>query len=388
MKNFKYQNATKIIFGRGMAGCVGEEIATYGKKVLFQHYGDDFIRSSSVYQTVLQSLQAQGLEIIELTGVQPNPVLSKVREGIEICKREKVDFILALGGGSVIDSAKAIGLGATYDGDVWDHYTKKHVIQQTLPVGVVLTIPATGSESSAGSVITNEDGHIKLLGSNGRTRPVFAIMDPEVTFTVPRYPMAVGGVDMMSHVMERYFTCEEHVELTDRLCEATLRTIIHNLPRTLQEPTDYNARAEIVFAGNLAHNGLLDCGRVPDWSCHFIAHLLGGFTNLAHGATLSILTPHWMDYIYRNHIDRFAQFAVRVWDIPYNEADPEQTARAGIQALRDFWKSLDVPMTLSEAGVTCDRLEELAELVTEDGPIGSIQKLDRQDVLNILLASR
>lgn len=388
MKNFKYQNATKIIFGRSMAGCVGEEIAAYGKKVLFHHYGDDFIRSSSVYQTVLQSLQAQGLEIIELTGVQPNPVLSKVREGIEICKREKVDFILALGGGSVIDSAKAIGLGATYDGDVWDHYTKKHVIQQTLPVGVVLTIPATGSESSAGSVITNEDGHIKLLGSNGRTRPVFAIMDPEVTFTVPRYPMAVGGVDMMSHVMERYFTCEEHVELTDRLCEATLRTIIHNLPRTLQEPTDYNARAEIVFAGNLAHNGLLDCGRVPDWSCHFIAHLLGGFTNLAHGATLSILTPHWMDYIYRNHIDRFAQFAVRVWDIPYNEADPEQTARAGIQALRDFWKSLDVPMTLSEAGVTCDRLEELAELVTEDGPIGSIQKLDRQDVLNILLASR
>lgn len=388
MKNFKYQNATKIIFGRGMAGCVGEEIATYGKKALFHHYGDDFIRSSSVYQTVLQSLQAQGLEIVELTGVQPNPVLSKVREGIEICKREKVDFILALGGGSVIDSAKAIGLGATYDGDVWDHYTKKHVIQQTLPVGVVLTIPATGSESSAGSVITNEDGHIKLLGSNGRTRPVFAIMDPEVTFTVPRYPMAVGGVDMMSHVMERYFTCEEHVELTDRLCEATLRTIIHNLPRTLQEPTDYNARAEIVFAGNLAHNGLLDCGRVPDWSCHFIAHLLGGFTNLAHGATLSILTPHWMDYIYRNHIDRFAQFAVRVWDIPYNEADPEQTARAGIQALRDFWKSLDVPMTLSEAGVTCDRLEELAELVTEDGPIGSIQKLDRQDVLNILLASR
>ena len=388
MKNFKYQNATKIIFGRGMAGCVGEEIAAYGKKVLFHHYGDDFIRSSSVYQTVLQSLQAQGLEIIELTGVQPNPVLSKVREGIEICKREKVDFILALGGGSVIDSAKAIGLGATYDGDVWDHYTKKHVIQQTLPVGVVLTIPATGSESSAGSVITNEDGHIKLLGSNGRIRPVFAIMDPEVTFTVPRYPMAVGGVDMMSHVMERYFTCAEHVELTDRLCEATLRTIIHNLPRTLQEPTDYNARAEIVFAGNLAHNGLLDCGRVPDWSCHFIAHLLGGFTNLAHGATLSILTPHWMDYIYRNHIDRFAQFAVRVWDIPYNEANPEQTARAGIQALRDFWKSLDVPMTLSEAGVTCDRLEELAELVTEDGPIGSIQKLDRQDVLNILLASR
>lgn len=387
MRNFKFQNATKIIFGRGMASCVGEEIRPYGKRVLFHHYGDDFIRNSAIYQTVLQSLQAQGLEVVELTGVQPNPVLSKVREGIEICKREKIDFILALGGGSVIDSAKAIGLGATYDGDVWDHYTKKHIIQDTLPVGVVLTIPATGSESSAGSVITNEDGHIKLLGSNGHTRPVFAIMDPEVTFTVPRYPMAVGGVDMMSHVMERYFTAEPHVELTDRLCEATLRTIIHNLPRTLQEPTDYDARAEIVFAGNLAHNGLLDCGRVPDWSCHFISHILGGFTNLAHGATLSILTPHWMEYVYREHIERFAQFAVRVWDISYDEANPEKTAAAGIEALRDFWRGLGVPLTLTEAGVSCDRLEEIAALVTEDGPIGGMRQLDQQDVLNILKAS-
>ena len=387
MRNFKFQNATKIIFGRGMASCVGEEIRPYGKRVLFHHYGDDFILNSAIYQTVLQSLQAQGLEIVELTGVQPNPVLSKVREGIEICKRENIDFILALGGGSVIDSAKAIGLGATYDGDVWYHYTKKHVIQDTLPVGVVLTIPATGSESSAGSVITNEEGHIKLLGSNGHTRPVFAIMDPEVTFTVPRYAMAVGGVDMMSHVMERYFTAEPHVELTDRLCEATLRTIIHNLPRTLQEPTDYDARAEIVFAGNLAHNGLLDCGRVPDWSCHFISHILGGFTNLAHGATLSILTPHWMEYVYREHVERFAQFAVRVWDIPYDAAHPENPAAAGIEALRSFWRGLGVPLTLTEAGVSCDRLEEIATLVTEDGPIGGMRKLDKQDVLNILNAS-
>lgn len=387
MRNFKFQNATKIIFGRGMASCVGEEILPYGKRVLFHHYGDEFIRNSVIYQTVIQSLQHQGLEIVELTGVQPNPVLSKVREGIEICKREKIDFILALGGGSVIDSAKAIGLGATYDGDVWDHYTKKHVIQTTLPVGVVLTIPATGSESSAGSVITNEDGHIKLLGSNGHTRPVFAIMDPEVTFTVPRYPMAVGGVDMMSHVMERYFTAEPHVELTDRLCEATLHTIIYNLPLTLQNPTDYDARAEIVFAGNLAHNGLLDCGRVPDWSCHFIGHILGGFTNLAHGATLSILTPHWMEYVYKEHVDRFAQFAVRVWNIAYDATHPEKTAAAGIAALRDFWKSLGVPLTLTEAGVTCDRLEEIAALVTEDGPIGGMRKLDQQDVLNILKAS-
>ena len=354
--------------------------------MLFHHYGDDFIRNSEIYKRVVHSLKESGLEVFELTGVQPNPVLSKVKEGIELCKREKIDFILALGGGSVIDSSKAIGLGALYDGDVWDHYTKKHIIQESLPVGVVLTIAATGSESSAGSVITNEDGHIKLLGSNGHSRPVFAIMNPEVTFTVPRYPMAVGGVDMMSHVMERYFTNEPNVELTDRLCEATLRTIINNLPRTLENPADYNARSEIVCAGNLAHNGVLDCGRTPDWACHFISHILGGFTNLAHGATLSILTPHWMEYVYQANVEKFAQFAVRVWDIEYDEKEPEKTALGGIEALRTFWKGLGVPMTLTEAGVNCDQLEKIAELVVEDGPVGNVRKLYKEDVLNILKA--
>jgi len=387
MKNFKFLNATKIIFGRGMESCVGEEILPYGKKVLFHHYGDDFIRNSEIYKTVLQSLKDSGLEIFELTGVQPNPVLSKVKEGIEICKREKIDFILALGGGSVIDSSKAIGLGATYDGDVWDHYTKKHIIQTSLPVGVVLTIPATGSESSAGSVITNEDGHVKLLGSNGHSRPVFAIMNPEVTFTVPHYPMAVGGVDMMSHVMERYFTNEPHVELTDRLCEATLHTIINNLPKTLENPTDYDVRAELVFAGNLAHNGLLDCGRTPDWACHFISHILGGYTNLAHGATLSILTPHWMEYVYKDNVERFAQFAVRVWNVEEEGKTREEIALEGIECLRTFWKGLGVPLTLTEAGADCSRLEEIAELVVAEGPVGGIRKLYKEDVLNILKAS-
>ena len=383
MKNFKFINSTKIIFGREMESTVGEEILPYGKKVLFIHYGNEFILNSDIYKRVKASLAAAGLDVIELSGIQPNPLLSKVREGIAICKKEGVDFVLALGGGSVIDTAKSVGLGATYDGDVWDHYTKKHIIQDTLPVGVVLTIPATGSESSAGSVITNDETHVKLLGSNGRTRPVFAIMNPEVTYSVPRYPMAVGGVDMMSHVMERYFTNEQNVELTDRLCEATLKTIIHNLPITLDHPTDYNARAELVFAGNLAHNGLLDCGRVPDWACHFIGHILGGYTNLAHGATLSILTPHWMEYVYRDNLEKFAQFAVRVWDIPQDD-DLEKTALAGIEALRTFWRSLGVPLTLSEAGVKEDRLAEIARLVTEDGPVGGVRKLYYEDVLRIL----
>ena len=383
MKNFKFINSTKIIFGREMECTVGEEILPYGKKVLFIHYGNEFILNSDIYKRVKASLAAAGLDVIELSGIQPNPLLSKVREGIEICRKEGVEFVLALGGGSVIDTAKSVGLGATYDGDVWDHYTKKHIIQDTLPVGVILTIPATGSESSAGSVITNDETHVKLLGSNGRTRPVFAIMNPEVTYSVPRYPMAVGGVDMMSHVMERYFTNEQNVDLTDRLCEATLKTIIHNLPVTLDCPTDYNARAELVFAGNLAHNGLLDCGRVPDWACHFIGHILGGYTNLAHGATLSILTPHWMEYVYRDNPEKFAQFAVRVWDIP-QDGDLEKTALAGIEALRTFWRSIGVPLTLSEAGIKEDRLEEIARLVTEDGPVGGVRKLYYEDVLRIL----
>ena len=383
MRNFKFINSTKIIFGREMECTVGEEILPYGKKVLFIHYGNEFILNSDIYKRVKASLAAAGLDVIELSGIQPNPLLSKVREGIEICRKEGVEFVLALGGGSVIDTAKSVGLGATYDGDVWDHYTKKHIIQDTLPVGVILTIPATGSESSAGSVITNDETHVKLLGSNGRTRPVFAIMNPEVTYSVPRYPMAVGGVDMMSHVMERYFTNEQNVDLTDRLCEATLKTIIHNLPVTLDCPTDYNARAELVFAGNLAHNGLLDCGRVPDWACHFIGHILGGYTNLAHGATLSILTPHWMEYVYRDNPEKFAQFAVRVWDIP-QDGDLEKTALAGIEALRTFWRSIGVPLTLSEAGIKEDRLEEIARLVTEDGPVGGVRKLYYEDVLRIL----
>lgn len=387
MQNFKYQNATKLLFGRGMADCAGEEIRPYGSRVLLHHYGDDFILGSEVYRRVKASLAASGLEVTELTGVQPNPVLSKVREGIALCREKKIDFILALGGGSVIDSAKSIGLGTTYDGDVWDHYTKKHVIQTSLPVGVVLTIPATGSESSAGSVITNENGSIKLLGSNGHSRPVFAIMDPEVTFSVPRRVMAVGGVDMMSHVMERYFTNESHTALSDQLCEGTLRTMIQTLPVTLEHPTDYDARAELVFAGTLAHNGLLDCGRIPDWACHFIGHILGGITGLAHGATLSILTPHWMEYVYRENLPRFVQFAREVWGVDTDALSPEAAALEGISRLREFWRGLGVPLTLTEAGVNGDRLEEMAALVCENGPVGNLKKLCETDVLNILQAS-
>lgn len=384
MKNFSFINATKIIFGHGVESSVGEEVYRYGKKVLLVHYGDDFILNSEVYHIVKRSLKENGLDVTELAGVKPNPVLSKVKEGIAVCKQKGIEFILALGGGSVIDTAKAIGLGACYDGDVWDHYTKEHVIQETLPVGVVLTIAATGSESSAGSVITNDETHIKLLGSNGHTRPVFAVMNPELTYSVPRNAVIYGGVDMMSHVMERYFTNESNTELTDALCEAALKTIISNLPKTLEDPMDYNARAEIMFCGNFAHNGLLECGRVPDWACHFIGHIHGGYTNLAHGAILSILTPHWMRYVYQNNVERFVQFAVKVWGVTYHEQNPEKTALAGIESLCDFWKGIGAPLTLREAGAEEPDLDEIAGLVTEHGPVGNVKKLYKEDVLEIL----
>lgn len=387
MNNFTFQNSTKLLFGRDAEKNVGEQILPYGSRVLFVNYGDDFILNSPVYARVSQSLKDAGLTVFELQGIRPNPLLSKVREGIALCKREHIDFVLALGGGSVIDTAKSIGLGATCDWDVWEHYTREHVIQTTLPVGVVLTIPATGSETSAGSVITNDETHVKLLGSNGKTRPVFAIMNPEVTYTVPRTPMVAGGVDMMSHVMERYFTPTTHTELTDRLCEATLKTIIHNLPLTLADPQDYNSRSEIVFSGTLAHNGLLDCGRTPDWACHFISHILGGYTNLSHGFTLSILTPHWMRYVYRENLDRFVQFAMNVWDIPYCPGNPEQTALEGIAALEGFFRSLGAPLTLAEAGIRLENPEEIARLVVQDGPVGNLKKLDAHDVQAILESS-
>lgn len=383
MINFTFQNPTKIIFGKGTESKVGYESQKYGTKVLL-HYGGGTIKRTGLYDKVVQSLEASGMTIFEFGGVQPNPRLSLVREGIEICRKNRISFILAVGGGSVIDSAKAIAAGVPYDGDVWDFYTEKAKIKSALPIGVVLTIPAAGSESSTGSVITNEDGWYKRPTGSSFIIPKFAIMNPELTYTLPPYQTAAGAADMMAHIFERYFTNEHNVDLTDRLSEAALKTIIKNVPIALKEPTNYAARAEIMWAGTIAHNGLLGTGRIEDWATHDIEHELSGIYDITHGAGLAILFPAWMKYVYKQDINRFAQFAIRVWDVEPDFNNLENTVLEGIKKTKTFFKNIGLPTSLVEANIPEDRFEEMAMKATEVHPLGSFVKLEKEDVFNIL----
>lgn len=385
MENFVFQNATKIIFGKGIESQVGSETAKYSKKVLL-HYGGGSIKKTGLYDKVIKSLKASGVEYVELPGVKPNPRLSLVHEGIELCRKNNIDFILAVGGGSVIDSAKAISIGVPYEGDVWDFYTKKTGIEKAISVGVVLTIPAAGSESSGGSVITNEDGWYKRDAGSDLIRPVFAIMNPEISYTLPPYQTACGVADMMAHIMERYFTNVKNVDLTDRLCEAALKTIIKNAPIALKEPENYAARAEIMWAGTIAHNDLLGTGRIGDWASHDIEHEISGIYDVAHGAGLATVFPAWMKYLYKHDVDRFAQFAARVWNVDIDFESPEKTALEGIERLTGFFRSIGLPVTLKDMNIDDNRLEEMADKRTDYGKktVGNFVKLNREDVFNIL----
>jgi alcohol dehydrogenase YqhD (iron-dependent ADH family) len=383
MENFTYVNETKIIFGKNTENQVGKETARYGRKILL-HYGGGSIKNYGLYDKVLDSLKDAGLEVIELGGVKPNPVLSMVKKGIDICRKEKIDFILAVGGGSVIDSAKIIAVGVPYSGDVWDFYTGKAVPDGILPIGVVLTIPASGSESSTSAVITNEKGLYKKGLENGLLRPKFAILNPEITYTLPPYQTACGATDMMAHIMERYFTPVKNVDLTDRLSEGSLKTVIDNVSMALKEPENYNARAELMWTGAIAHNNLLGTGRIGDWASHKIEMEISGVYDLAHGAGLAIILPVWMRYVYKNDVERFAQFAVRVMDQEPDFYNMEKTALKGIDRLKEFFKEIGMPVTLKEADIPYDRLEEMAAKCTESGPVGNFAKLDKDDVLAIL----
>jgi hypothetical protein len=382
MQNFTFQNTTKIVFGKGTEEEVGEYTAKHGSKVLL-HYGGGSIKKYGTYDKVVKSLEKAGVEYVELGGVEPNPKLSLVKEGIELAQEENVDFILAVGGGSVIDSAKAISVGYFYDGDVWDFFTREAEITEALPIGVVLTIPAAGSESSDSAVVTKMEGMYKRDIGSELIRPQFAIMNPEITFTLPNYQTACGAVDIMAHIMERYFTNTENVELTDRLSEQALKTIIKNVPVVLEDNEDYAARAEVMWTGTIAHNNLLGTGREEDWSSHGIEHELSGIYDVAHGAGLAVVFPAWMNYIYQHDLERFAQFAVRVWGVDPDFKDLEWTARQGIKRTKEFFSSIGMPVTLEELDIPADRLEEMAQKATENGPIGNFVNLDTEDVLNI-----
>jgi alcohol dehydrogenase YqhD (iron-dependent ADH family) len=387
MENFVFQGQTKIIFGRGTETQTGRETAAFSRKVLL-HYGGGSIRKSGLYAAVCRSLTEAGVTWVELPGVVPNPRLSLVREGIGICRKEKIDFILAVGGGSVIDSAKAIGIGVPYSGDVWDFYLRKLKPREMLPVGVVLTIPAAGSEASNGSVITREEGGYKRDADTECMRPRFAIMNPELTFTLPTYQTACGASDIMAHVMERYFTPVPGVDFTDRLCEATLKTIIHNTPIVLDNPRDYDARAQIMWAGTIAHNDLLSTGRVGDWATHQIEHELSGVYDVAHGAGLAVLFPAWMRLVCTKDVRRFAQFAVRVWGVEEDFDNPERTALEGIRRLVGFYQRIGLPTTLKELGVTDDRSQEMAAKCVDRGNVGNFARLDAAEVQKVFALAR
>jgi alcohol dehydrogenase YqhD (iron-dependent ADH family) len=380
MQNFEYYNRTKIIFGKGTEQQAGGETSKYAKRILLHHSGGSAVKSG-LLDKIKDSLKKAGTEWVELSGVKPNPRLSKVYEGVEICKKEKLEFILAVGGGSVIASAKAIAIGACYEGDVWDFYARKKKALQALPVGVVLTIPAAGSESSISSVITNEAGSWKQSVNEECIRPVFAIMNPEVTYTLPAYQTACGVADMLAHIMERYFTREPHVELTDELCEGAMRAIIRNARKIFSGgERDYAARAEIMWAGSLAHNNLLSTGRVGDWASHGIEHELSALFDIAHGAGLSIIFPAWIIYNIKEDTPRLARFAAKVWGVDGAFYDYEQAAREGVFRMKNFFRSIGLPVSFAGANLDPGKIGEISERAVKFGPLGNYRKLYREDV--------
>lgn len=384
MENFTFSHPTRIYFGRGEENHVGDRIRRRGGTRVLIHYGGTSAVKSGLIDRVTRSLKRAGLATVALGGVLPNPRSGHVRDGIELCRKENIDFILAVGGGSVIDSAKAIALGAAYPGDFWDFFDGKAIPQTVLPVAAVLTIAAAGSEVSPVTVITREDGMLKRHYSSDRIRPAFAIMNPELTVTVPPYQTASGATDMMAHVIERYFTNTTGVELTDRLCEAVMLTIRTEVPRALKDPGNYDARANLMWAGAIAHNDICGVGREQDWASHALEHELSGLYDCAHGAGLAVIMPAWMEYVMPHDIARFAQFAVRVWGCDMNFARPETTARAGIDAFRTFLRQIGMPTRFADIRA---REEDIPTLIDKlhlgHNTLGAFVKLDRTDCENI-----
>ena len=379
MLNFDYCNKTRIIFGKGTEERVGSETAKYAKRILLHHSGGHPV-SSGLIDRVKDNLKNAGVEWVELTGVQPNPRLSLVYKGIDIVKNEKLEFVLAVGGGSAIDSAKAIAAGAVNDGDVWEFFDRKKSTDKALPIGTILTIPAAGSESSISCVITNEEGPWKRGMNFECLRPVFSIMNPELTYSLPPYQTACGVVDMLAHIMERYFTKVENVELTDELCEGAMRTIIRNARKIFSGgENNYDARAEIMWAGALAHNGLLDTGRGGDWASHALDHELSALFDIAHGAGLAIMFPAWIRYNIKEGTARLARFAAKVWGVDGAFYDYEQAALEGVFRMENFFRSIGMPVKFADANLDPARIPEMAKRVVFFGPIGNYRKLDEKD---------
>ena len=387
MFNFSYYTPTQVVFGRDAETHTGALVKAQGCKKVLIHYGGGSVVRSGLLGRIKASLDKEGVTYIELGGVVPNPRLSLVYQGIELCKKEGVDFILAVGGGSVIDSSKAIAYGLAEDADVWELYDRARQAKACLPVGVVLTIAAAGSEMSNSSVITKDEGGVKRGYNNDICRPRFAIMNPELTATLPSYQTASGCADIMMHTMERYFTPNGTMDLTDSLAEGLMRTVMDNAVILRDDPANYDARAEIMWAGSLSHNGLTGCGSDGgDWATHGLEHEMGGMFDVTHGAGLAAVWGSWARYVYRDCLDRFVKFAVNVMGVE-NAGAPEDVALKGIEAMEDFYRSIQMPTCFSELGIapTQEQLSTMAHMfhIACGGKKGTAKVLQEADFLKI-----
>lgn len=385
MDNFQFWSPTEFVFGKNTETESGRYVKKYGGTKVLVHYGSNSAVKSGLLDRVTESLKNEGIDFVLLGGVQPNPRDTKVYEGIELCRKEGVDFILSVGGGSCIDSAKGIALGVPYDGDFWDFYGTGKPVEKALPIGTVLTIAAAGSEGSGASVVTKEEGMLKRDTGSDLLRPRFSILNPELTCTLPAYQTACGATDIMAHVFERYFTNTKEVEITDRLCEAVLLTMIKETPRVIADPYNYEARANIMWAGTVAHNDIVGVGRSQDWNSHGIEHELSGLYDCAHGAGLAVIMPAWMEFVCSHNVMRFAQMAVRIWGCEMNFENPEATAKQGINAFRRFLSSIGMPINFEQLGAKEEDIPVLVEKfgLGEDGRTGGFVSLSSEDVAEI-----
>ncbi|CAM3143682.1 iron-containing alcohol dehydrogenase [Sporolactobacillus spathodeae] len=387
MDDFIFHNPTKLIFGKGQLAQLKKEVPKYGRRVLLV-YGGGSIKRSGLYDQVRSILDDLHAEVYELSGVEPNPRLTTVKRGIDICATEDIQFLLAVGGGSVIDATKAIAVGACFDGDPWDFITRKGTPVDALPFGTVLTLAATGSEMNPNSVITNWDTHEKYGWSSAYSYPSFSILDPTFTETVPKNQTIYGMVDMMAHVFEHYFHRAPHTPLQDRLCESILQTVIETAPKMVADLENYQLRETILYCGTMALNGMVSMGFSGDWGSHNIEHAISAVYDIPHGGGLAIIFPNWMKHTLDENVGRYKQLAERVFHIDASGKSDREVAEAGIDALRAFWTHIGAPSTLADYGIDESKLDLIADRAMARGEFGGFKKLNKADVLAILQASR
>ncbi|MEN1987814.1 MULTISPECIES: iron-containing alcohol dehydrogenase [Paenibacillus] len=386
MKTFQFYNPTRLIFGKGQVETLKTEVPKYGKRVLLV-YGGGSIKRNGLYDQVIGLLNEIGAEVTELAGVEPNPRLATVHKGVDLCKTNDIELILAVGGGSVIDCAKAIAVGAKYEGDMWDFAARKAVAKDALPLGTILTMAATGSEMNSGSVITNQDTQEKLGWGSPVSFPTFSILDPVNTYSVPRDQTVYGMVDMMSHVLEHYFHLDENTPVQLGFCETILRTVMDAAPRLIEDLENYELRETILYCGTMALNGVLNMGLAGDWATHNIEHAVSAVYDIPHGGGLAILFPHWMKHNIDVKVDRFKRLAVNVFGVNPEGKSDKQVAEEGIEALRQFWTSIGAPSRLADYDIDDSKIDVMADKAMLFGPFGNFKKLQREDVVSIYKAS-